>query len=163
MANSKDEAIDAVIEQGGIDKIVWSEGYHNDEPVEIYAQDYSLGNSRRMGPAFFPTLLAIIQIVMALLVLVLAFARQNADEEPMAATDFKGMGLILASDLVFAQALPIVGFAVATPILVMLSAMASPESTWKERIWLAIILTISCILVFKVGLEMPLKVWPWNS
>ncbi|MFZ9070594.1 MAG: tripartite tricarboxylate transporter TctB family protein [Burkholderiaceae bacterium] len=129
----------------------------------IYAQDYSLGNSRRMGPAFFPTLLAIIQIVMALLVLVLAFARQNADEEPMAATDFKGMGLILASVLVFAQALPIVGFAVATPILVMLSAMASPESTWKERIWLAIILTISCILVFKVGLEMPLKVWPWNS
>ena len=129
----------------------------------IYAQDYSLGNSRRMGPAFFPTLLAIIQIVMALLVLVLAFARQNADEEPMAATDFKGMGLILASVLVFAQALPIVGFAVATPILVMLSAMASPESTWKERIWLAIILTINCILVFKVGLEMPLKVWPWNS
>ena len=129
----------------------------------IYAQDYSLGNSRRMGPAFFPTLLAIIQIVMALLVLVLAFARQNADEEPMAATDFKGMGLILASVLVFAQALPIVGFAVATPILVMLSAMASPESTWKERIWLAIILTISCILVFRVGLEMPLKVWPWNS
>ncbi|MFZ9102869.1 MAG: tripartite tricarboxylate transporter TctB family protein [Burkholderiaceae bacterium] len=129
----------------------------------IYAQDYSLGNSRRMGPAFFPTLLAIIQIVMALLVLVLAFARQNADEEPMAATDFKGMGLILASVLVFAQALPIVGFAVATPILVMLSAMASPDSTWKERIWLAIILTISCILVFKVGLEMPLKVWPWNS
>ena len=129
----------------------------------IYAQDYSVGNSRRMGPAFFPTLLAIIQIVMALLVLVLAFARQNADEEPMAATDFKGMGLILASVLVFAQALPIVGFAVATPILVMLSAMASPESTWKERIWLAIILTISCILVFKVGLEMPLKVWPWNS
>ncbi|MFZ9841878.1 MAG: tripartite tricarboxylate transporter TctB family protein [Burkholderiaceae bacterium] len=129
----------------------------------IYAQDYSLGNSRRMGPAFFPTLLAIIQIVMALLVLVLAFARQNADEEPMAATDFKGMGLILASVLVFAQALPIVGFAVATPILVVLSAMASPESTWKERIWLAIILTISCILVFKVGLEMPLKVWPWNS
>jgi len=41
VANSKDEAIDAVIEQGGIDKIVWSEGYHNDEPVEIYAQDYN--------------------------------------------------------------------------------------------------------------------------
>ena len=41
VADTKDEAIDAVIEQGGIDKIVWSEGYHNDEPVEIYAQDYN--------------------------------------------------------------------------------------------------------------------------
>lgn len=41
VADSKDEAIDAVIEHGGIDHIEWSEGYHNDEPVEIYAQDYN--------------------------------------------------------------------------------------------------------------------------
>jgi drug/metabolite transporter (DMT)-like permease len=128
----------------------------------IYAQDYNLGNSRRMGPAFFPTLLAVLQIVMALLVLVLAFVKQNADDEPLPATDLKGMGLVLTSVLVFAQLLPLLGFALATPALVMMSAMASPESTWKERIWLAVILTVSCILVFKVGLEMPLKVWPWT-
>ena len=41
VAESKDEAVDAVIEHGGIDKIEWSEGYHNDEPVEVYAQDYN--------------------------------------------------------------------------------------------------------------------------
>ena len=41
VADSKDEAIDAVIEQGGIERIEWSDGYHNDEPVEVYAQDYN--------------------------------------------------------------------------------------------------------------------------
>ena len=41
VADSKDEAIDAVIEQGGIDRIEWAEGYHNGEPVEVYAQDYN--------------------------------------------------------------------------------------------------------------------------
>ena len=41
VANSKDEAIDAVIDQGGIDEIKWEEGYHNDEPVEVVAQDYN--------------------------------------------------------------------------------------------------------------------------
>ena len=41
VAETHDEAIDAVIEQGGIEKIVWSEGYHKDEPVEVYAQDYN--------------------------------------------------------------------------------------------------------------------------
>ena len=41
VADSKDEAIDAVIEQGGIEKIQWQEGYHKDEPVEVYAQDYN--------------------------------------------------------------------------------------------------------------------------
>ena len=41
VAKNHDEAIDAVIEQGGIDEIKWSEGYHSGEPVEIYAQDYN--------------------------------------------------------------------------------------------------------------------------
>ncbi len=41
VAESKDEAIDAVIEHGGIEKIEWADGYHNDEPVEVYAQDYN--------------------------------------------------------------------------------------------------------------------------
>ena len=41
VADSKDEAIDAVIEQGGIERIEWSDGFHKDEPVEVYAQDYN--------------------------------------------------------------------------------------------------------------------------
>ena len=41
VADSKEEAEDAVREHGGIDKIEWQEGYHNDEPVEVYAQDYN--------------------------------------------------------------------------------------------------------------------------
>ena len=45
VAENKDEAIDAVIEHGGIDKIEWSDGYHKDEPVEVYAQDYNPDSS----------------------------------------------------------------------------------------------------------------------
>ena len=45
VAETKDEAIDAVIEHGGIDKIEWSDGYHNDEPVEVYAQDYNVDST----------------------------------------------------------------------------------------------------------------------
>ena len=45
VAESKDEAIDAVIEHGGIDKIEWPDGYHKDEPVEVYAQDYNVDST----------------------------------------------------------------------------------------------------------------------
>ena len=41
VADSKDEAENAVIELGGIDEIKWAEGYHKDEPVEVYAHDYN--------------------------------------------------------------------------------------------------------------------------
>ena len=41
VANSKEEAQEAVLEQGGIDKVEYQEGYHNDNPVEVYAQDWN--------------------------------------------------------------------------------------------------------------------------
>ena len=41
VANSKDEAEDIVRDQGGIEKIEWTEGYHKDEPVEVYCSDYN--------------------------------------------------------------------------------------------------------------------------
>ena len=45
VADSKDEAVDAVIEEGGIDRIEWQEGYHKDEPVEVYASDWNYNDS----------------------------------------------------------------------------------------------------------------------
>ena len=41
VANSKEEAEDAVSEHGGIERIEWQDGYHGDEPVEVYANDYN--------------------------------------------------------------------------------------------------------------------------
>ena len=41
IADSKEEAEDAVLEHGGIEKIEWKEGYYKDEPVEVYANDYN--------------------------------------------------------------------------------------------------------------------------
>ena len=39
--DSKEEAENAITEQGGIEEIKWAEGYHKDEPVEVYANDYN--------------------------------------------------------------------------------------------------------------------------
>jgi hypothetical protein len=40
VADNKDEAQDVVFDQGGIEKIEWKDGYHKDEPVEVYATDW---------------------------------------------------------------------------------------------------------------------------
>ena len=49
VADSKDEAVGAVIEKGGIEKIDWAEGWHKDEPVEVYASDYNTDHSEGAG------------------------------------------------------------------------------------------------------------------
>ena len=48
VAKDKDEAIDAVIDHGGIERIEWSEGYHNDEPVEVVGQDYNADSTESL-------------------------------------------------------------------------------------------------------------------
>jgi|TARA_B100000035_G_scaffold306206_1_gene307996 hypothetical protein len=48
VANTKEEAQEAVLEQGGIDKIEYQEGYHNDNPVEVYAQDWNTDYSAEL-------------------------------------------------------------------------------------------------------------------
>ncbi len=40
VAENRSEAESAVMEHGGIEKIEWQEGYHNDEPVEVYCNDH---------------------------------------------------------------------------------------------------------------------------
>ena len=42
IADTKDEAESAVMEHCGIEKIEWADGYHNGEPVEVYASDHNL-------------------------------------------------------------------------------------------------------------------------
>ena len=49
VAENKDEAESAVSEHGGIDKIEWQEGYHNDEPVEVSGSDWNTDHSEGAG------------------------------------------------------------------------------------------------------------------
>ena len=41
VAENRSEAESAVMEHGGIKRIDWDDGYHNDEPVEMYANDWN--------------------------------------------------------------------------------------------------------------------------
>ena len=41
VAESKQEAEEAVSEFGGIERVEWQEDYYNGEPIEVYATDYN--------------------------------------------------------------------------------------------------------------------------
>jgi hypothetical protein len=45
VAENKDEADRVVMEHGGIEKIDWAEGYHKDQPVEVYSNDHNMDHS----------------------------------------------------------------------------------------------------------------------
>tara|TARA_B100000676_G_C17567292_1_gene575338 strand:+ start:121 stop:537 length:417 start_codon:yes stop_codon:yes gene_type:complete len=49
VADSKDEAVNVIIDKGGIETIQWAEGWHKDEPVEVYASDWNTDHSSDAG------------------------------------------------------------------------------------------------------------------
>jgi len=46
VADSASEAEEAVLEEGGIDKIEWKEGFHDSHEVSVYANDWNTDYSQ---------------------------------------------------------------------------------------------------------------------
>ena len=56
--------------------------------------------------------------------------------------------------------LPRLGFVISLAILVILSAMASREFTWKAALLSTIVLGVGSYIVFVKGLDLQFAVWP---
>jgi Tripartite tricarboxylate transporter TctB family len=123
------------------------------------ARDYTMGNAFRMGPAYFPTVLSIILILIGAFSLIRSFITPGTPIGPIA---FKGLTLVSVSVLVFGFLVRGAGLAVALPLLVIISACASTRFRGRPTLLMAAGLTIFCSLVFLKGLGIPLPViGPW--
>lgn len=125
----------------------------------VLAQDYALGTPARMGPGFFPTMLGVLLALLGTAIVLQSLARGNADQR-VGSIRWRPLALVLLSVLVFALALPRLGFVVAIVLLVGISAMASDEFRWKETIVAILVLLALSWLVFVQGLELQFPVWP---
>ncbi len=83
----------------------------------------------------------------------------------------RGPVFVLGSILLFAATirgvdfgaikLPALGLVVAGPLAVFVSAIADPETRYKEAAIYAVLLTAVCALVFKFLLRLPIPLAPW--
>ncbi|MFN4310717.1 MAG: tripartite tricarboxylate transporter TctB family protein [Ferrovibrio sp.] len=123
------------------------------------AQDYSFGTPRRMGPAFFPLVLASILVLIGLVVAVRGLL---VEEEAPRGFTWRGLLLVIASTVLFGALVRGAGLVVALPLLVCVSALASHMFKWKITAILAVGLTAFCIAVFVYALGLPMPViGPW--
>ena len=125
-----------------------------------YAHDhYEIGNLRRMGPGFFPVSLGLTLAVLGLLVAIPAWFRQGPAIRPAWNTLF----LVTLSLVVFSFSLKTLGVMVATALAVLLSSMADRQFGWKARLLLCIGVAAVTYLIFILGLNMVLPLWPWSA
>jgi len=116
------------------------------------ALDFPFGSALRMGPGFFPRVLA--GILMGFGVFVLA--RGLVQKEPVEGRwGFKPLAFLIASLVAFGWSMEHLGFLPALAVLFVLAAAASHEFRWIEVLLLALFMSGFAYLVFIWGLGLP--------
>lgn len=123
----------------------------------IGARNYQLGSAARMGPAYFPTVVAGAIIIIGGIVVFQSLIVKGAKVTmiPLSVIFYITLALIL-----FGYLLKPLGLVLALVLLVVISAYAGQEFKFKEVLLLSAVLIVLSALVFVIGLSLPFPLWP---
>ncbi len=121
----------------------------------VIGRDYVMGTAFKMGPAYFPTVLAILLSLIGVASILRSVLREGP---PLPAFAWKPLGIIVAATVVFGLIVRGAGVAIALPLFVMMTAYASVRFRWWPSLALAAATTVFCTLVFVTGLGVPLPI-----
>jgi putative tricarboxylic transport membrane protein len=116
------------------------------------------GTLNQMGPGMLPRTLGAITAICGLLLVVQSFRTGNSPLERWA---LRGPICILGAAVAFGLTVRPLGLALAGPIAIVISGLASHETKWGETFVFGLIMTAFCIGLFKFALGLPIPVAPW--
>ena len=121
--------------------------------------ELELGTPLRMGPGYFPLVLSGILVALGLVILAHGFGHPTTGA---LVVPWRGLVLILAAPIVFGLTVRGLGLVPAVMLVVLISALASRRMSVLLALVLTVALTLFCVLVFSLGLGLPLRLFgPW--
>jgi Tripartite tricarboxylate transporter TctB family len=123
----------------------------------LVAQNYQMGTSVRMGPAYFPTVLGAMLAVLGIAILIQSLVTAGP---PVAKFFFRPLILIVLAIVLFGILLKPLGLVLSCAILVGIGALGGFEFKAKEVAILYVVLTLFAVWVFVKGLGLPIPIWP---
>jgi Tripartite tricarboxylate transporter TctB family len=127
----------------------------------IGATNYSMGNSARPGPGYFPLILSVIMAILGGVVLFKALTIETEDGDPVGGLAWRPLIVIVTAIVVFGLALPRLGLLVTVPLLIFIVSQAGDEFRWREVLANAVVLTVAAWAIFVLGLKLTLPLYPW--
>lgn len=124
------------------------------------ATTYNFGTSARPGPGYFPFGLGVILALLGALVLFKSLTIETEGGGKIGTWPLRECAVILGAVIVFGFALPKLGMAVALPLLIAISSLASGEFHWKEVLINCALLTVGSWAIFIKGLGLTIPLWP---
>jgi hypothetical protein len=121
------------------------------------------GTAFRMGPGYFPLVLAGLLVVIGAAIVLRAW-REEEIAIQMHAVPWRGLVLILAAPVVFGLTVRGLGLLPAIALVALISSFASRRMRPVLAAAITVVLTAFCVLVFNVGLGLPIRlIGPWLS
>ena len=117
---------------------------------------YDFGTLRQMGPGFFPIILGALLAVLGLVVALPAFGRTGTG----ARVQIGAAGAVLAAIVIFGFGLSRFGLVISTAVSVLVATLPAPHPGWIWRVVLTLAITALTVVVFSIGLQMTMPLWP---
>jgi hypothetical protein len=118
-----------------------------------------LGTAFRMGPGYFPLILACALILFGGIILAQSL---RVEGEPIGPIAWRGMLLILPAPIFFGLTVRGLGFVPAIFLAALIASFASSKMKPLTAVVLSFCLTIFSVLVFSYGLGLPFRRFgPW--
>jgi len=121
--------------------------------------NYKMGTAAKMGPGYFPFWLGALLTALGFFVLLKSMSSKNTKED-IGTWNWKIVIWIAGSVVLYGLLLPTLGFMLSVFILVLVSASASHEFTWKSTVLNAIFLVTFTYLAFVQGLNLQFPLLP---
>lgn len=119
---------------------------------------YPTGTLRQMGPGLYPTWLGVILFGLGVLVLVPAMRRTGPR---LPKPQFRPLLAITGGGLAFALSIDRFGIIPAVMLLTVLCVLANNKLRLPATLALAIGLSVFSLLIFQVGLSIPVHAFRW--
>ena len=120
-----------------------------------FGRNLAMGTTVRMGPGYVPHMLAYIMMFLGLVIAVFAlYSGGEAVERPQ----WKPIVLVTIGIVVFALLFERTGMFPALVALILIASWGGDEFKLTEVLMNIAVLTVLCVLVFKVGLSMNISI-----
>lgn len=128
--------------------------------IGIYVgADYPRGTPVRLGTGVFPALLSWGLFAIGAIIFVKGFLVAGP---PIGRIAWRPVLLVGLAACLFAVLIETGGLIPAMIVMMILAALAGDDHTIKEFSIFAVIMILMAVGIFIWGLEMPIKVFPWN-
>lgn len=122
-----------------------------------FGHSLDTGSALNMGPGYLPTVLSGCIMVLGIGFFISGFA---VDGPAWQGIGWTPLLIIPGVVVLFGLVIKWAGLAATIVLAVLISSSAASGRRWRETVLFAVGLAFSCVVIFRVVLNLPLPVWP---